>query len=691
MKKISVVLLMLLVIAGCKRKQIEKERMCSRIDLERILSLIPQNVDEVKELGLTTKKSMQDMLTDVNNIVFDERTFANTIRPYDRARFEFIMNKNILSTMGKLAQNQEVQVAARGQDHKLIEYQEQVMHRNGVLYQAFKEYSEHGKDVIKKAIATRFFLQKKFQEFKKDGASLPVAQQAEVVELEKEIEQLSSQYCSNISHDSRNIIVPVKDLKGVSKEFIQTLNKDFAGNYVVPVNQKSFDHIMQHCLVEKTRKEYFLAFGQRAYPQNVSVLQELLVKQYDLARKVGFHDYAEYQLHTQSLKQAKRVEQFIWPLVVELQKQDALDFAELTKELPPSVVLKKDGKIKPWDMPLVTSWYEKKHFKVIPKLFEYFELESTMQKMFKLFHRLFHIEFEKQDVLQGQLWADDVTCYRIRSLHNQAIIGYVFLDLYKRPGKVKVKTSHMMLVPTIKDDCSISCVGASVLAAHYSQPTEERQTLLGLDDVTELFKQFGYALHDVFGAACYVDYSGTQTSQDFMNVPAQVLQMWLHDPEILHSLSQHYKDGHKLSKDKITNMIAVKKFAQAQKYLHEAFVALVSLHVLKDHDQKDIHKLVEKIYKKVFNHIAYDGHAFYEYNSCSVGSHGALAYTDLWSNVAASDLYDHMQQAGMKYEVGEEYIKHILNPGGFGAPVVMIKKFLKRPMNSQAFLKRLVK
>lgn len=689
MKKLVVFLLLLSVITGCKRKQIEKERMCSRIDLERILDLIPISAESVTQLGKSTKNSMEAMLESINNVAQDSRTFANTIRPYDQARFEFLMDRNILSILAKLSNNPEIQLAAASQTQQLDQYQDEVLDSSIVLYQAFSDYSQHGIDVFKKAIATRYFLQKKLQNFKLQGTHLPVAQQVELKQLGKDIEQLASQYRSNIEHDVRKIIVPAKSLKGLSKVFLQTLKKDRRGDYIVPVDQKTFNVVMKECLVEKTRKEFFLAFGQRAYPQNISVLQDLLDARYKFAQKLSIVDFATYQLQPQSLKHTKKVEQFLWSIVYELQKHEEHEFQSFVKELPPSVVLTKDHKIKPWDVLFVHAYYKKRHFSLTKNMAEFFELHTTMQSMFKLFHKLFHIEFEFQQVPEGSLWSDDVMCYRIRSLDNQSILGYIFFDLFKREGKKIKEVAHLQFVPTIKDDCSISCVGASVVSGSFNQATEEQPTLLGVQDVKALFKEIGSSLHDLFGATCYVDFSGTQVSKDFSTVSEQLLEMWLDDQEVLHSISQHYKTGHKLSKDMIAQMKAAVNFDQSYQLLHKAFIALVSLAIHKEGGHKDIHKTIEKLYKKVFKHVAYNPHSFIEYNTLALGLDGALAYTPIWSKVMAADLYNHMKNIGMKYEIGKEYSKHILSPGGFGAPMVMMKKFLKRAPNSQAFLDRL--
>lgn len=691
-KRLSLFLFLAFIgLSGCKIKKVAKERLCSRIDLERIISLIPKSVQEAQDLSVASQKSMNEVIKSVGDIKAEERTFSNTIRPYDHAKFEFLMNKHILSAMSFLSDNQELQLEATAQSKILDQYDKNVLQKNVVLYEALQEYREHGKDTASKTVPNKYFVQKMLQQYKREGVELPVAQRTELVGLDKDIKRLVSQYTSNIDHDSRKLIVPSKDLAGVPQSFLNSLRKDSQGDYIVPITQKSYTAVMQTCQVARTRKQFYLAYGQRAYPQNMSILQDILQLRHGYAAKLGYSDFASYQLHPLMIKQTKKAEQFLWNFVSELQKYAIADYQEFIKDLPVSVTLTKDKKIKPWDYDFVVASYRKKHFQTHQDLAEYFQLEQTFDKLLQLLKVLFYIEFEKLPVNPDQLWAQDVSCYRVRSLKNQAAIGYVFVDLFKRPDKKITHTMYMQLVPTIKDDCSISCVGASIVAANFNPSTEEKSTLLTLDQVSTLFKQLGLALHELLGATCFVDFSGTTIEQDFLHATSQVLELWLQSPKALHTVSSHYQMGHKLPKDKIEQLHALKDFDKVHTLLQDAYMGLVALSMYKDGYTKDNRKAIEKLYKKVFKHIAYEQSYFFEYGDKRFVTDAAACFTPLWAKSIGADFYDHMQQAGMNYDIGKEYMKHILQPGGFAAPVVMAKRFLKRSLNPYALFKQLRK
>lgn len=681
----------LVTITGCKHKKIEKERLCSRIDLETIVSMLPTTLSDVAKIGTDSQLIMNDMIKSIDNIAPDQRTFANTIRPYDSAKFQFITNKHILGVVATLASDDTLRFAANKELSKLEIYEAEVLQRNTILYHAFKDYRDFGKDAQHKSVILRQFLRQIIDVFEHQGASLPLAMQTQIAGLQKNISDLEARFNGNIVYDSRSLVFALDELHGLPNDFVQQLRQNEQGDYIVPLDFKTFFTVMENCSIANTRREYFRAFGQRAYPQNISVLQSLLQSRHKLAEYLDYPNYASYELHPLMAKNSKRVEKFLWGLIHELQKYDDKDFLELTKFLPDSVELTKDNKLKMYDEAFVKSLYRKNNFDLNDyEIADYFPLDHTLGKLLELFKKFFHVEFIKQEVAQGQLWAPDVICYKVRSLTHQVLIGYLFFDLYSASYKKVQEPLNMMLIPTIKDDCSISCPGASVIVASFDKPSQDKPTLLDISNVRSLFHELGHGLHVLFGSTCFADFAGTQVAKDFVEVPSQMLEHWLEDEQVLQSISKHHITGDSLPKNKIQQILQAEKFGKAGRLLKQAYLGLISLYISMYGHAKDIHKMIERVHKKVFKHVQYDPHYYFEYNFAHLANYGAAYYTYVWSRVIAADLFEHIKQHGgiYNYDVGKEYVRDILVPGGFVPPHVMLKKFLKRPFNTKAFMQQ---
>ncbi|HSW75804.1 MAG TPA: M3 family metallopeptidase [Candidatus Saccharimonadales bacterium] len=691
MKKYFLYLVALVALSsGCGKKKVVQERICSRIDSDRIVSLFPKTVADVQALVEKSKNELNTTIEMIGDISGMCRTYHNTMVAYDQAYFHFLLTMQVLQVLAVASCDAQLQSQAQHALSDLQEYKDNVLTRNVTLYQAFKEYERFGQDTYRRTASVNYFLYDILHRFEKNGMHLPLASRMDLVELQQEIKDLQHRYCNNIQYDSSSIAVPPKELYGLSDEALQNLSKDKDGNYILPMNPEIYSMVMQHCLVESTRKSYFMLFARQAYCTNQFILEELIHKQNELAEKLQYKDFATYQLSDLIVKTPQRTEDFLWKMVKILQAYEDKEFKELTKHLPPSVHLVETNQLKPWDKDLVKAWYKDKHFNNNnDEISQYFSLENVICAFLQKCGQFFHLEFQPEKI--ENIWAPDVLCYRVRSLRSQAIIGYLFLDVYQRPCKKISQQCCMMIIPAIRDDCSTSCIGSSVIMANFAKPTQDKPTLLKLNEAISLFHEMGHAIHNLFGATRFTQFSGTQVSADFFQIPSRMLDYWFDDPEFIHAISRHYKTGNHLSRDMIEKIIASRKFDRIDDMLQQLFLALVSLTIFKQPDQKiNMHTMIEKIYKKVFKHTAYEFNCYFETNCMSLAHCGAAYYIYPWSAMIAADLFAHIKKQGIDdYRTGATYVSEILSHGGSKPSQDMIKRYLGRSWNSHAFFESL--
>lgn len=679
------------MISGCKKKKVIQERLCSRIDLTEIVALIPKTTEQIHAQTENVKRLMDQAFIHIDQVAAQQRTYINTVLEYEKAYFNFYTHYQIMQMMAQLAQDSALQTAANVALIDLNQYMSQILSRNVTLYQALKEYAQFGKDPYRPIISVDFFVKDMLKRYARQGMQLSVAQRADVAAFEQEINQVAGRFQSNLTCDQRHIIVPLQELQGVSEAFLQTLSQDDQGNYIVPATMTTFFMVMENCEIESTRRAYFTLFGQCGYPQNETVLLMLQQKRHDLAALLGFDNFAAYQLDNLMMKTVKKADTFLWSMIKELQPYDDRDFMQITRILPESVTLTEDNKLKPWDEAFVKSWYIKNHFKIDDyQISQYFPLEHVLEKMLKQLSSFFHISFEKQPI--DNLWSTDLFCYRVRSLKHQAILGYLLFDVYQRPSKRQSNGEYQLtLIPAIRDDCSIPCVGAAVVVAHFEKSENQSQVLLEFNDVISLLHEIGHGIHAIFGATRFTQYSGTQVKHDFIEAPSQMLEYWFDDPEFLHNISYHVQTGAPMDRAMIEKLIASQKFGRAGRMLKQLFLGLVSLHLFSEKNHNN-HEMIENLYKKVFKHIAYDPQYYFEMNFSHLAheKYAAAYYIYPWTQVIAADLFAHIKQYGLfNYQIGTAYVTEILSPGGSRHPQEMCKRFLGRSIRKSSFLEML--
>jgi len=690
MKKIVTCLFIFIAFfAGCKKKKVRQERMCARIDMDQIVSLLPKKSEEIYDLTEQTIQQMKDALHEIEIVPAVKRTYLNTVLPYEQAYFIFHMRSEIMRALAILSSDAPLQLAANLSLQELKQFKNEFLTRNDKIYKAFEEYLQLGKDPYHQTKSVQHFLQVIKERALNDGIHLSSEKKVDLMNLSTEINRLSGQFYGNILHDIRHIVVNGSDLDGIDPEIIQKLHTDGHGSYILPSEMNMFFNVMENCHLESIRKDYYDMFGQIAYPQNDSVLKKLIQKQYDYAQILGYPNFAEYQTNNLMFKQVKKVEHFLWNIIKPLQQQNKKDYQKMLRSLPRGVYPTQDGKINPWDEAYVKSQYRKKVFHINDReIAQYFPLEHVVPTLLKQLEKLFFVTFELEEV--DNLWADKIISYRVRSMKNQAVLGYLFLDLYQRAGKKITNPCSMTLIPAIRDDCSIACVGASIVATEFS-PLADGAVLLEFSDVISLFHEIGHAMHDIFGATRFTIFSGTQVQQDFLEVPSLMLEYLFDEAKIIEAISHHYKTGKPLSSVQINQLIAAQKFGRADRLLKQIYLSLLSLELFKTNGNVDIAKLASRFYKKIFQFVEFDPNYHVEATlNHLAGNYASVYYTYPLSTIIAADLFKTIKDNGfLDNQISDKYVTDILSPGGSVKPQVLLKKFLGRSFNAQAYFSML--
>lgn len=679
--------LMLLVIGGCYYKKSPEMRLCSRLDWQSVLDMFPKNAQQIHAIKNRSIAIMNEMLESLQHLSGEKSTFHNTVRVYDNAKFKFIMNMQILSTLSMLSPDPKISTAADQAVVKLQQYQADKLVRNPILLRAFQDYAQHGNDDQSKTISTRSFLQKSINRLEHEGASLSPAIAVKLNKLSKEIARLEAQFSANISHHNRSITCTKEELVGVPQRYIDGFILN-GHEYTVPLTYDIYFAVSENCSNAATREKIFLAFSKRGYPQNMDVLDKLMHKRDEYARLVGYKNFAEYECSLQMIGSLQRAEDFIRDMVEHTNKIVKKEFTQLIKDLPASVMLSSSGKLQPWDEAFVKTAYRKKHYDVdAADIAQYFPISHVMQQLQKQFGQFFAIAFDP--VANDGLWHKDLMCLRVRLLKTSEIIGYLVFDLYARPGKSE-QASEINVIPTIQDDCNLACSGLSTVATNFVKASETQETLLEFHDVKILLHEFGHALHELFGATEFVDLTGTKGPRDFIEVPSQLFEMWMDNPQMVKVFSQHCVTRKPLSDSMIQKIIAAEKFGRASLIQRQCLLSLISLEFGSIDGSKNPHQIVEKLYKTIRCDVEYEPQDHFETSFEHLITYGSHYYGYVWSQVLAAGLFEYICKYGItNAKVGQQLYESLLSHGGSQDPHTLIEMLLGSTVTKQSLLNSL--
>ncbi len=189
---------------------------------------------------------------------------------------------------------------------------------------------------------------------------------------------------------------------------------------------------------------------------------------------------------------------------------------------------------------------------------------------------------------------------------------------------------------------------------NFAKAPEGQPTLLSFDDARTLFHEFGHALHGLMSDVTYPLLSGTHVARDFVELPSQLFEHWLEQPEVLARFAIHAETGEAMPQALIDKVIAARTFNQGWATVEYTASALVDLdlHLLPQTENVDVvaeeKATLERIGMPetiVMRHrTPHFGHIF------SGDYYAAGYYSYLWSEVLDADAFDAFREAGDAFD-----------------------------------------
>jgi len=685
----SMIVVFLATLSYCAKTTRQDIKMINKAfqttDIISLFALTPHDIATNTPVYIAQAKQIIDDIIAVPN---DQRTYANTARPLDEvfSLSNLAIAHRVYEALELLHPDQAVRNAAHDAYISIQGFWVDYAMSNKALYNAFMAYASAQIENEGLSAQQRYFVNDTIDSFKREGLSLPDETLAQVNVLRKELAQLSADFDRNIAQDNSSITATRDELEGLGDDFIATLNSTEDGLYKLGVDYPTYFRVMENCSVAQTRKKHYIAFSNRAYPINEELLKTIIVKRDELARLLGYVDYAHCDIDSQMAATPQRAQAFIDDLGKKALLKTEEEVAMLTANLPTSVTLTRNGKVQPWDISYLQNNYKKTNYNLDEqKIAEYFPMQKTVDELLDIYHQFFSIDF--QEVPASGLWHEDVTVVRV--LKDGELIGTLMLDMYPRPNKYS-HAAHTTIVPaTYKPDGTL-IPDVSIVIANFSKATATQPSLLKRSEVETFFHEFGHALHAILGATEIASLSGTHTKTDFVELPSQMLEEWLIDKDILKKVSGHYITGQPLPDDIIDTIIELKNLTSGYFLTRQVYLASLALSYFGSGENKDPHTIMQQLYTRILPHMSFseDNHFYTSFGHLT--GYGAKYYGYLWSKVFALDIFATIKKHGLlNPEIGQKYIKEVIGKGGAQDPNELLYNFLGREPNTQAFFEEM--
>ncbi|HBS48185.1 TPA: hypothetical protein DEO28_03820 [Candidatus Dependentiae bacterium] len=630
-------------------------------------------------------------LNEIIEIPANQRSFENTARAFDRVFDYYSERMKLFYALLLVSPKKDVRAECQKNVNEIQKIGIDLFYSKN-FYKAFKKYVDGNAKSENLNESQKYFLEEKMKDFVCAGLDLSDEKFEEVQKLKKEVISLVLEFETNVAEDKSFIAVDKSALEGLSEDLISGLKIDKDGKYILRCDEPTRFAVRENCKVEDTRKRFYLAFENRAYPKNVEILEKIIKIRDAIAKKIGFKSYAHLELNSAMAKSPENVDKFLFDLRAIIEDKAKKEIKSWICDLPDGVCLTKDGKIKPWDVHYVINEYKKKHFDLDEtKLSEYFPLEKTIDGIFAIYQKFLGLKFE---IVQPKgLWDKEVKVIKAFDSDSNKFRGFILLDLHPREGKFS-HACHGGIVQSIKymDEKGNSVIRPSVaiIIANYPKSTKDKPALLKHDDVTCLFHEFGHAMHFLLGSTDLASFSSEATKIDFSEMPSQMFEEWMWDKEMLKKVSSHYKTGEPLPDDLIDKKVKLKNFDMGFFINRQAILASISLNIYGEGAVKETSKIVEDLYDKYSIGIAYEPQTHDQASFGHLVGYDSAYYCYMWSFVYSLDLFDFIKKHGLlDQKMGRKFADEILAKGGSVDPNILLENFLGRKPNMDALIKEI--
>ncbi|MGA2979543.1 MAG: M3 family metallopeptidase [Terriglobales bacterium] len=601
------------------------------------------------------------------------RTIENTLAPYDEA----IRQLNAASYFSGLMQQVHPDVAFR--DHATtmtttVSSAQTALSLNRDVYQALSSL-----DVSKADAVTRYYVQRQLLEFRLAGVDKDDATRTRLKKLNDQLTEDQSMFDRNIADGKKIVeITDASELDGLPQDYIDAHKPGTDGKIHITTDYPDVFPALTFAKSDGLRRRLWEAFQSRAYPKNRDVLRDMMQTRYEIATLIGYSSWADYNAADKMIMNGKNVAKFIQDLDATTRPVAEREFAMLLAEkrkTDPGAT-----EIPSYDFYRISELVRRSQYDFDSQTVRpYLPYDRVKKGVMDTAATLFHISFRQE--LNVPAWDPSVETWDV--IENGKAIGRIYLDMHPRPGKY----SHAEMAPVL-DGIRDKQLPEAILVCNFPAPTANDPGLMDYGDVVTFFHEFGHLMHWTLGGRqSWAGISGISMESDFTEAPSQLLEEWMHSPQVLASFAHHYKTGEPIPADLVTRMNRASAFGRANGVARQDAYAAISYDIYKDNPQKvdlDALTLDDLRHYALFIPIAADAHMYASFTH--LGGYSSAVYTYMWDKVIAEDFFQQFDQNNLLAgDAPMRYRRLVLEPGGSMSANDLVKNFLGRAQNMTAF------
>jgi peptidyl-dipeptidase Dcp len=628
-------------------------------------------------------------------------TFDNTVAAFDRcgrtlSRIEATFDNLCSSHTNSALQAVQMETAGPLSAHASAVYMNQALFQR--VDAVHRQRAAAGLTPEQQRLVERVHL-----DFVRAGAQLTPQAATRYAAVMQQLAQLTTRFAQNVLHDEADFVLPLTtedELAGLP-DFLRASARQAAadrgmasGVHAITLSRSLVVPFLTYSTRRDLREQAWRAWvgrGEHDGPHdNRELARDILRLRQEQARIHGRASYSEHAL-TDTMagtqEAVKGLLQQVWPRALQAVAREREALLE---------VMRMEGSTEPleaWDWRF---WAEKVRLRTYAlddaQIKPYFPLPQVVQAAFDCATRLFGLRFVPRKDLS--VYHPDVAAYEVFDADG-ALRAIFMQDNFARPSKRSGAWMSSLRWQSRNEPGGGAAVPIILNNNNFAKGAGTEPTLLSLDDVRTLFHEFGHGLHGMLSDVQFERLSGTQVLRDFVELPSQIFEHWLSEPEVLKKHARHWRTGEVMPDALIQRMLRARLFSQGYETVRYTASALadMAVHSLEDTEPPaDLCAFEAAVLAEAglppavgLNHrLVHFQHLF------SGASYAAGYYVYLWAEVLDADGYDAFVEAGDPFnpEVAARLRRYIYGSGNSLEPAQAFAAFRGRAPSVEPMLRK---
>ncbi len=619
-------------------------------------------------------------------------TFANTILALEKSGRELERVARVFSNLEATDSTDELAAVAREMSPRFAAHESTIL-LDPRLFKRIDDLHARRQKLKLDREALRL-LERTHLKFVRAGAQLKPAERKRVGAINERLASLVTQFMQNVLNDEQSwhlVLNGERDLAGLPEAFRAAAaraaqERGLPGKHVITLARSSVEGFLTFSDRRDLREKAFFAWSRRGAnankTDNRAILSEIVALRREYAGLLGYDTFADFALSDTMAKTPAAVDSLLnevwgYARAKAREERDALAAAARAEgsNLPISAA----------DWRYYAEKVRKQRYDLDEaELRPYLQLDQIIAAAFDCANRLFGLTFTPlEDV---PLYHPDVSVWEVKNRKGEHF-GLFLGDYFARPSK---RSGAWMSSFRSQHKLGKGSRPIIVNVMNFAKGAEGEPALLSFDDARTLFHEFGHGLHGLLSDVTYPTLWGTSVSRDFVELPSQLYEHWLTQPEVLMRFALHHKTGKPMPARLLKKLKAARNFNQGFATVEFAASAIADM---KLYSAADPPADVDRFEAKVLHEIDMPAEIVMRHRLPHfmhiVSGYAAGYYSYMWSEVMDADAFAAFEEAGDIFDrkTADRLKRYIYSAGNMRDPEEAYVKFRGRPPAIDGLLK----